>query len=68
MTFEALLQYDENRDGLIDRNDAAYNELRVWMDDNQNGITDAGELKTLQDAGVASVKLNPYYKSQRKAA
>jgi hypothetical protein len=58
--FEGLLQYDENHDGKIDRNDAAYNQLRVWMDDNQNGITDAGELKTLQEAGVASVKLNPY--------
>jgi hypothetical protein len=58
--FEALLQYDENRDGIIDHNDAAYNQLRVWMDDNANGITDTGELKTLQEAKVASVKLNPY--------
>jgi hypothetical protein len=66
--FEALLQYDENRDGIIDHNDAAYNQLRVWMDDNANGITDTGELKTLQEAKVASLKLNAYYKSQRKAA
>jgi Ca2+-binding RTX toxin-like protein len=58
--FEGLLQYDENRDGMIDHNDAAYNQLKVWMDDNANGITDTGELKTLQEAGVASVKLNPY--------
>ena len=58
--FEALLQYDENHDGKIDRNDAAYQNLRVWMDDNQNGITDSGELKNLSEAGVASVKLNPY--------
>ncbi|MDD4855916.1 MAG: hypothetical protein PHQ22_10165 [Sulfuricurvum sp.] len=58
--FEALLQYDENHDGKIDRNDAAYQNLKVWMDDNANGITDSGELKTLQEAKVASVKLNPY--------
>jgi Ca2+-binding RTX toxin-like protein len=66
--FEALLQYDENRDGIIDHNDAPYNQLKVWMDDNANGITDTGELKTLQEAKVASLKLNAYYKSQRKAA
>lgn len=66
--FEALLQYDENHDGKIDRNDAAYNQLKVWKDDNANGITDTGELKTLQEANVASVKLNTYYKSQKKAA
>jgi hypothetical protein len=58
--FSALLQHDENRDGKIDSNDAIYNQLNVWVDENQDGITDTGELKTLSQAGVASVNLNPY--------
>ncbi|MGE3612535.1 MAG: hypothetical protein AB7G20_03490 [Sulfurimonas sp.] len=58
--FSALLQYDENKDGKIDKNDAIYNQLNVWVDANQDGITDAGELKTLSQTGVASVNLNPY--------
>ncbi|MDY3205838.1 MAG: calcium-binding protein, partial [Arcobacter sp.] len=58
--FSALLQHDENKDGKIDKNDAIYNKLNVWVDANQDGITDAGELKSLEQAGVASVNLNPY--------
>lgn len=58
--FSALLQHDENRDGKIDQNDAIYNQLNVWVDENQDGITDTGELKGLAEAGVASVNLSPY--------
>jgi len=58
--FSALLQHDENRDGKIDQNDAIYNQLNVWVDENSDGITDAGELKGLAEAGVASVNLSPY--------
>ncbi|MGE3612529.1 MAG: calcium-binding protein [Sulfurimonas sp.] len=36
--FSALLQHDENKDGKIDKNDAIYNQLNVWVDANQDGI------------------------------
>ncbi|MEK0432158.1 MAG: hypothetical protein RL700_365 [Pseudomonadota bacterium] len=52
--FEALAELDDNGDGLVDANDAAFAALKVWKDSNSNGITDAGELLTLVQAGVKS--------------
>ncbi|MBI5780046.1 MAG: putative Ig domain-containing protein [Rhodocyclales bacterium] len=55
--FDALREIDTNGDGVIDANDAAFSELRVWKDANSNGRTDTGELLTLTEAGVQSVNL-----------
>ena len=52
-------EFDPNRDGRIDASDTALASLRVWKDANSNGIVDAGELLTLQQAGVGS--LSPSY-------
>ncbi len=57
--FQALAALDSNRDGRVDAQDAAFSELRVWVDDNSDGKTDAGELKTLKDVGVASLLVDP---------
>jgi len=56
--FEALKEYDENKDGVIDSKDNIYNALRLWQDSNSNGVTDAGELHTLKELGVASINLD----------
>lgn len=56
--FEALKALDANTDGVINAQDAAFAELRVWKDANANGRTDAGELLTLADAGVGSINVN----------
>jgi hypothetical protein len=53
--FAALAELDENHDGKIDNSDAAYSQLRVWKDTDGDGVTDAGELMSLGDAGVASI-------------
>ncbi|MGH8614789.1 MAG: hypothetical protein ACREYF_22870 [Gammaproteobacteria bacterium] len=42
--FAALADLDDNRDGKIDANDAAWASLRVWKDTNGDAHTDAGEL------------------------
>lgn len=55
--FEALKAFDANTDGVINAQDAAFAELRVWKDANTNSRTDAGELLTLAEAGVASVNV-----------
>lgn len=55
--FEELRKFDGNRDGVINRNDAVYNDLRLFRD-NGNGITEAGELLTLADAGVDEIQLD----------
>jgi hypothetical protein len=52
--FEALAALDSNGDGAIDKNDAAFDELLVWIDDG-NAKTDAGELFTLFELGIASI-------------
>lgn len=38
--FEALMEFDENKDGVIDKKDAIYSSLKVWIDENQNGISE----------------------------
>jgi hypothetical protein len=61
--FKALAQYDDpklggNGDGVIDARDAIYSRLRIWVDKNHNGVTDAGELMTLKAAGIKSIAVN----------
>jgi len=56
--FEALAELDTNADGVIDANDAAFAELRVWQDSDGDGYTSEGELLTLEEAGVQSINLN----------
>ena len=55
--FEALKEYDENKDGVIDSKDNIYNTLNLWQDTNSDGITDTGELHTLTELGVKSINL-----------
>ncbi|WP_179197297.1 calcium-binding protein [Stenotrophomonas rhizophila] len=50
--FQALAALDDNSDGRVDINDAAFSTLSVWRDSNGNGITDAGELLTLHELGI----------------
>lgn len=54
--FEELRKFDLNGDGVINRNDAIYNDLLLFKD-NGNGITENGELISLADAGIAEIQL-----------
>ncbi len=51
--------FDTNHDNVLDMNDARWSEFRVWRDLNQNGISDAGELQTMTDAGIRLINLLP---------
>lgn len=53
------LVFDTNHDNVLDANDARWSEFRVWNDANQNGITDAGELETMSEAGIKLINLLP---------
>ncbi len=55
--FEALGQYDDNEDGLIDENDTAFSKLKVWQDKNSDGVSQAGELYSLDELGIAAISL-----------
>jgi hypothetical protein len=55
--FAILSALDSNGDNVINSSDAQFSNLRIWIDANQNGVTDAGELVTLADRGIASINL-----------
>ncbi|MGZ9710281.1 hypothetical protein ACXX82_05650 [Glaciimonas sp. GNP009] len=56
--FGALADLDSNHDGKVDKNDANWNQLKVWRDLNQDGISQANELFTLDQLGIASLNVN----------
>jgi hypothetical protein len=56
--YAALAQFDANNDGKIDASDNIFKDLAVWVDANSNGLTEAGEVKSLTDLGIASLDLN----------
>ncbi|TCA00169.1 hypothetical protein E0H68_37915, partial [Rhizobium leguminosarum bv. viciae] len=53
------LVFDTNHDNVLDVSDDRWTEFRVWRDINQNGISDAGELQTMTDAGIRLINLMP---------
>lgn len=62
---DALSALDSNRDRKIDATDLRFSELKVWVDGNRNGVTDGGELRTLQDLCIASISLSASATDQR---
>ena len=62
--FEALSQYDTNGDGVIDENDEIFDQLRLWVDENGDGVSDQGELKSLKDMHIKAINLNYEYVNQ----
>ncbi len=54
----ALASLDSNGDGKIDASDEAFSKLQVWVDADNDGVSDAGELSSLADHHVASISLS----------
>jgi len=53
---QALISlHDTNGDGQISAADTGIENLRLWRDANSNGITDAGELMTFEQAGLTAI-------------
>ena len=53
--FEALIQYDENKDGLITSDDSVFASLRLWLDADGDGISTEEELTTLADHKIVAI-------------
>lgn len=60
--YAKLADFDSNGDDLVNNADACYSYLKVWKDENMNGITDANELRSAASAGLDSISI--IYQSQ----
>ncbi|OOF55208.1 hypothetical protein BKK56_07150 [Rodentibacter genomosp. 2] len=56
--FEALSLLDSNKDLIFDKNDVMWSKLEIWKDANSDGITQIGELFSLDSIGIVSIELN----------
>lgn len=68
--FIALAEYDlpengGNGNGVIDEADRVFSQLRLWIDENHDGICQPNELHTLPEFGIHTLALN-YVESMRK--
>jgi hypothetical protein len=55
--FAALSAEDTNKNGKFDAGDTNFTKVRIWQDTNADGISQAGELHTLNELGVTSINL-----------
>ena len=55
---DALSDLDSNHDGVFDANDATFSQVSVWQDENQDGISQNGELKSFSELGIVSIDLS----------
>ncbi|MFZ3019431.1 MAG: calcium-binding protein [Gallionella sp.] len=62
--FAALAQEDTNADGVVNSADANFANLRVWQDANQDGVSQASELKILSELGIESFNVASINHSQ----
>ena len=46
-----------SKDSKLNSGDVQWSNLRVWVDENQNAQSDAGELKTLAELGITEIDL-----------
>lgn len=56
--YEALKVFDSNNDGRIGSLDPIFASLRLWNDANHDGVTDSGELTTLDSHGILALDLD----------
>jgi hypothetical protein len=54
---EGLRAFDANADLVLDATDPVWTALSVWQDADQDGLTDAGELRSLAAEGIRSLSL-----------
>lgn len=55
--FEAMKDLDSNHDGILNKDDAAWSELRVWVDKSAEALTNRGESYRLSDLQIVSFNL-----------
>jgi len=59
-----LIENGGSQDGVIDAGDSVFTDLRVWIDENADGVSEDHESLSLAEAGVLSIGLD-YRESPR---
>jgi hypothetical protein len=54
--FEALSELDDNRDGVVDANDAQWSEVLLWTDRDHNGVSTGDELEPIAGSAVTAIE------------
>jgi len=54
---DGLVAFDSNGDGQFDGQDDRFGDFYIWQDLNQDGVSDAGELRVLGAWGITAVDL-----------
>ncbi|WP_339469208.1 calcium-binding protein, partial [Pseudomonas capeferrum] len=55
--FDALSDLDSNSDSVFDAQDEQFSNVRVWQDQNQDGIAQTIELKSLAEHDITAINL-----------
>ncbi len=64
---EGLRAFDSNNNGMLDAQDAEWSKFGVWQDANQDGVSDEGEFRTLDQVGITAISLNSDWNSRAEA-
>ena len=63
--FAALARYDDNGDGMIDRTDAVWRSLLLWVDLNHNGVSEPGELRPISASAITALGIECHHVGRR---
>jgi hypothetical protein len=55
--YAALKAMDSNGDGVISNKDAGWADLKIWRDGNSDGVSQSGELVSLDSLGITKLNL-----------
>ena len=55
---QGLSAYDTDGDGYFDADDADFGRFLIWRDENQDGVSQAYEMKTLAEWGIQAINLS----------
>ncbi|MFM9437541.1 hypothetical protein ACFDR9_004631, partial [Janthinobacterium sp. CG_23.3] len=56
--YAAMAELDVNKDGTISAADQGFADLRIWIDGNADGVSQAAELKSLASLNIAQLNLD----------
>jgi len=63
--FDALAQYDNNGDGVIDDADPIWQYLLLWIDWNHDGVSQPGELQPIAVSSITGIELDHHWTNRR---